>query len=220
MSVTVSRALASLGIDAPVVLRIAARGKLAGEGHEFATHVEDVEPEAIIVGAPTGANSVLLASGSRDVELSWMSPRGRYEQLCRVLGSASSSGPKLWRLRPIRQPLLIQRRRYIRVRACLDVVLDLDGETVPATTVDISEGGFRVRLPRRDIPDLQRTVVRTVIGRERVAAPGYVVRTIDVDDDSEQTEAVVAFDIGGAGSEAIRRHILHLQLRARAKREP
>ena len=219
MSSTVSRGLASLGLDAPVVLRIATPGKFAGEGHEFATRVEDVEPEVIVVGAPAGANSVLLASGSRDVELSWMSPRGRYEQLCRVLGSASSSGAKLWRLRPIRQPLLIQRRRYIRVRACLDVILDLDGEAVPATTVDISEGGFRVRLPRRDIPELQRTVVRTVIGRERVAASGYVVRTIELDDDTEQTEAVVAFDIG-AGSEAIRRHILHLQLRARAKREP
>ncbi|HEX7105169.1 MAG TPA: PilZ domain-containing protein [Acidothermaceae bacterium] len=219
MSMTMSRGLASPGIDAPVVLRIAASGKLVGEGHEFATQVEDVEADAVVVRAPAGANSVLLASGSRDVELSWMSPRGRYEQPCRVLGSTSSSGNKLWRLRPMRRPMLIQRRRYIRVRACLDVVLDLDGESVPATTVDISEGGFRVRLPRREIPDLQRTVVRTVIGRERVAAPGYVVRTISVDD-GQQTEAVVAFDIGGPGAEAIRRHILHLQLRARAKREP
>lgn len=218
MNMTMSRGLASLGIDAPVVLRIAADGKLVGDGHEYATHVEDLEPEAIVVGAPAGANSVLLASGSRNVELSWMSPRGRYEQLCRVLGSTSSAGAKLWRLRPIRQPLLIQRRRYIRVRARLEVVLDLDGEAVPATTVDISEGGFRVRLSRRDIPDLQRTVIRTVIGRERVDAPGYVVRTIDLDDDGGQTEAVVAFDIGGPGAEAIRRHILHLQLRARAKR--
>jgi hypothetical protein len=219
MSMTMSRGIGALGIDAPVVLRIAAAGKLAGEGHEFATHVEDVEVDTVVVGAPAGARSVLLASGSRDVELSWMSPRGRYQQLCRVLGSAGSTGVKLWRLRPIRQPLLVQRRRYIRVRACLDVVLDLDGDAVPATTVDISEGGFRVRLERREIPELQRTVVHTVIGRERVAAPGYVVRTIDLDDGSEQTEAVVAFDIGGAGSEAIRRHILHLQLRARAKRE-
>jgi c-di-GMP-binding flagellar brake protein YcgR len=219
MSMTMSRGVGALGIDAPVVLRIAAAGKLAGEGHEFATHVEDVEADAIVVGAPAGAKSVLLASGSREVELSWMSPRGRYQQLCRVLGSAGSTGAKLWRLRPIRQPLLVQRRRYIRVRACLDVVLDLDGDAVPATTVDISEGGFRVRLPRRDIPELQRTIVHTVIGRELVAAPGYVVRTIDSDDGSGQTEAVVAFDVGAAGSEAIRRHILHLQLRARAKRE-
>lgn len=214
-----SRGLGSLGIDAPVVLRIAAAGKLAGEGHEFATHVEDVEADAIVVGAPAGANSMLLASGSRDVELSWMSPRGRYEQSCRVLGSSNSAGAKLWRLRPIRQPMLIQRRRYIRVRARLDVVLDLDGESVPATTVDISEGGFRVRLPRRHITELQRTVVRTIIGRERVAAPGYVVRATDLDDESDQTEAVVAFDIGAQGAEAIRRHILHLQLRARAKRD-
>jgi c-di-GMP-binding flagellar brake protein YcgR len=219
MSMTMSRGLGSLGIDAPVVLRIAAAGKLAGEGHEFATHVEDVEADAIVVGAPAGANSMLLASGSRDVELSWMSPRGRYEQPCRVLGSSNSAGAKLWRLRPIRQPMLIQRRRYIRVRARLDVVLDLDGESVPATTVDISEGGFRVRLPRRHITELQRTVVRTIIGRERVAAPGYVVRATDLDDESDQTEAVVAFDIGAQGAEAIRRHILHLQLRARAKRD-
>ncbi|MGH3262028.1 MAG: PilZ domain-containing protein, partial [Trebonia sp.] len=109
---------------------------------------------------------------------------------------------------------LIQRRRYVRVRANVEVTVDLRDTTVAGSTVDVSEGGFRIRVPRVAIPELERTVIRTVIGGARVALPGYVLRTTDVDPD--QTEAVIAFQAGSDDAEAVRRFVLNMRLRARA----
>jgi hypothetical protein len=206
-----------LTVNSPVMVRVAHQ-----HDREFASRIEDLDRGAVIVTAPPGANSAVLASGSRDVELSWLSPRGRYEQPCRLESSGAPaiggpSGGRRWRLRPLRQPILVQRRRYIRVRAKVDVTIDLGDERVAGSTVDVSEGGFRIRVARRDITDSQHTVVRASIGGAEVALAGYVVRTTDADPD--QTEAVIAFQADGTDVEAVRRMVLHLQLRARAARD-
>ena len=205
--------LSMLTVNSPVMVRVAHQ-----HDREFASRIEDLDDDALIVTAPPGARSAVLASGTRDVELSWLSPRGRYEQPCRLEPAGSQGGgmAKHWRLRPLRRPILVQRRRYIRVRANIAVEIEVNGETVPAATVDVSEGGFRVRMARRTITDLQHTVVRTALGGARVALSGYVVRTTDVDQD--QTEAVIAFQADGNDAEAVRRFVLHMQLRARASR--
>lgn len=205
-----------LTVNSPVMVRVAHQ-----HDREFAARIEDLDSGTVIVTAPPGANSAVLASGSRDVELSWLSPRGRYEQQCRLESSGPStnvpSGGRRWRLRPLRQPILVQRRRYIRVRANVDVTIDLGAERLAGSTVDVSEGGFRIRVPRREIADSQHTVVRASIGGTKVALPGYVVRTTDADPDL--TEAVIAFQAHGTDAEAVRRMVLHLQLRARAARD-
>jgi hypothetical protein len=213
MSTAVSPGLSMLAVNSPVMVRVAARA--SQPGHEYTSRIEDLEAGSVVVTAPPGANSVLFASGSREIELSWMSPRGRYEQRCRL--DLTSGAQKQWRLRPLRDAVLIQRRRYIRVSASVDVVIDLRGTKVPGATVDVSEGGFRVRLPRVDIPELEHTVVHAAIGGTQVSIPGYVVRSADAGED--QTEAVIAFDAGGANAAAVRRFILHRQLRARVTRD-
>jgi hypothetical protein len=212
-----SARLSPLAVNSPVMVRVAHQ-----HDREFPSRIEDLDHGAVIVTAPPGANSAVLASGSRDVELSWLSPRGRYEQACRLESNGgptgnNASGGRRWRLRPLRQPILVQRRRYIRVRADVDVRIDLGTETVRGSTVDVSEGGFRIRLERREIPDVQHVVVRATIGGTGVALSGYVVRTTNVDPDL--TEAVIAFQADGSDAEAIRRLVLHLQLRARAVRD-
>lgn len=202
-----------LAVNSPVMVRVAT--KASQPGHEYPSRIEDLEIDSVVVTAPPGANSVLFGSGTRDIELSWMSPRGRYEQCCRV--ELTDGALKQWRLRPLRAAVLIQRRRYIRVSARVDVTIEVCGMTVSGATVDVSEGGFRVRLPRMEIPELQHTVVHAAIAGGHVAIPGYVVRSADADDD--ETEAVIAFDAGGTDAEAVRRFILHRQLRARATRD-
>lgn len=213
MNPTGSDGPSALTVNSPVMVRVAHQ-----HDREFASRIEGLDNGAVIVAAPPGANSAVLASGTREVELAWLSPRGRYEQACRL--EASQPGPagaRRWRLRPLRQPLLVQRRRYIRVRANIDVTVELDGESVGAATVDVSEGGFRIRMPRRQFPQSQHTVVRAHIGGAEVALSGYVVRTTEVDPD--QTEAVIAFQAAGNDAAAVRRFVLHMQLRARASRD-
>jgi PilZ domain len=196
--------------NAPVLVRV-------GNQHdrEYTSRIEDVETDAITINSPTGASAALLASGSREVDLLWLSPRGRYEQRCVVVEHASG-GQKQWRLRPVRRAVLIQRRRYVRVAAQVPVRIMVAGHEVPGLTVDVSEGGFRVRLPRQVIPDLAFTTVMAQIGGVHVAASGYVLRTNDAPPD--RTDAVIAFDAGTGEVEAIRRFVLNAQLRARAAR--
>ena len=214
MSEAMSPGPVMLTVNSPVMVRFAHQ-----HDREFASRIEDLDEGAVIVIAPPGANSAVLASGTREVELAWLSPRGRYEQSCRLESSqpGHAGGSRHWRLRPLRQPILVQRRRYIRVRATVDITIDLDGESVGAATIDVSEGGFRVRMPRRDVPELQHTVVHARIGGAQVALAGYVVRTTEVEPD--QTEAVIAFQADGNDAEAVRRFVLHMQLRARASRD-
>ena len=54
------------------------------------------------------------------------------------------------------------------------------------------------------------------MGGANIAILGYVLRSIDVL--ANQTEAVIAFEADGTGTDAIRRFVLNTQLRARAER--
>jgi hypothetical protein len=199
----------TLCLDARVHVRVA-----NAHGREFSSRIEDLAADGIVITSPPGASAALLASGSREVELSWMSPRGRYEQRCVLV--EHPSGVRQWRLRPVRRAVLIQRRRYVRIPAAVDVDVLVDGDELPGTTVDVSEGGFRVRLPRHPISELAYTVVKATIGGTHIAVPGYVLRAVDVP--SDQTEAVIAFEANGGDAAAIRRFVLNAQLRARALR--
>ena len=87
---------------------------------------------------------------------------------------------------------------------------------ISGTTVDVSEGGFRVRLPRRRIAELSPTIVQASVNGAAVAVPGLVLRTTDVN--SDECEAVIAFDATGAQTEAVRKLVLHLQVRNRVGR--
>jgi hypothetical protein len=203
----------SLAPHLPVLVRMVDQ-----HGREYAARIESVDATTITITAPTGASAALLASGRRDVDLSWLSPRGRYEMRCALIDTNAGKGGSTghWQLRPDRRPVLIQRRRYVRVAAEVDVQVIVDGTETPATTIDISEGGFRVRLPRRAIEPLARTTVRATMGGANIAILGYVLRSIDVL--ANETEAVIAFEADGVGTEAIRRFVLNTQLRARAQR--
>jgi len=184
-------------------------------GREYASRIESVDATTITITSPAGASAALLASGRREVDISWLSPRGRYEQRCALIDTGARRTGQ-WLLQPSRRPVLIQRRRYVRVTAEVDVQVVVDGTETPATTIDISEGGFRVRLPRRAIEPLARTTVRATMGGANIAILGYVLRSIDVL--ANETEAVIAFEADGSGTDAIRRFVLNTQLRTRAER--
>jgi hypothetical protein len=184
-------------------------------GREYASRIESVDATTITITSPAGASAALLASGRREVDISWLSPRGRYEQRCALIDTGARRTGQ-WLLQPSRRPVLIQRRRYVRVTAEVDVHVVVDGTETPATTIDISEGGFRVRLPRRAIEPLARTTVRATMGGANIAILGYVLRSIDVL--ANETEAVIAFEADGSGTDAIRRFVLNTQLRTRAER--
>ena len=196
-----------LSLNALVSLRI------GDDDIDYPSRIEDIEADTVVVAAPTGANAALFETGNREVELSWVSPRGRYQQHCELVEHISSR-PRLWRLRPLDHAVLIQRRRFVRARAAVAVLLFFPGVVVPGTTIDISEGGFRVRIARRNIEELTPTTIHATIGGTHLEIQGHVIRTSVTD--LGQTEVVVAFDADNRESDAIRRFVFELQLRARA----
>jgi c-di-GMP-binding flagellar brake protein YcgR len=197
-----------LSVNALVAVR------LAEHDTEYSSRIEDIEGGTLIVAAPPGANAALLATGERDVELSWVTPRGRYEQRCALVEHINNGGLKQWRLRPTGEAKLIQRRRYVRVPAALAVLLVMPGEVMTATTVDVSEGGFRVRMPRCDIAEHTPVGIQVNMGGSQLELRGIVLRTAE--SEHRQTEAVLSFEPTDKESDAIRRFVFQMQLRARA----
>jgi hypothetical protein len=210
----------ALAGDAPVTVRVA--GGTAASAVEFPAHISEVQPDAVVVLMAAGAIPALLASGSREVELAWASVAGRHEQRCRV--QTSQGIPRRWRLTPLGAPILLQRRRYVRVPARIGVVVEIGGRRLSGTTVEISEGGFRLRIPAIEVSARQKASVRLVIAEHLVSLAGEVVRARNATPASESpagnaaTELVIAFAPTGEAAAALRRLITHRQLRNRALR--
>jgi hypothetical protein len=194
---------------------------------EYTARIADFDVDEIVIRAPAGGSAALLASGAREVDLSWLSRRGRYEQRCVVVehstpgvvgvaGHKQGTAGKLWRLRPVRRPVLIQRRRHIRVPAKLPVRVVIGSHETSGVTVDISEGGFRVRLPRQELPVFAHAIVHATWGGVRIAVPGYVLRTTDAA--PHHTDAVIGFDGPATDADAIRRLVLNATLRSSGRR--
>jgi PilZ domain len=203
----------TLALHAPVLVRLA-----DSRDHEYTARIADFDVDEIVISAPAGGSAALLASAAREVDIAWLSRRGRYEQRCIVVehSVAVQVGQRQWRLRPVRRPVLIQRRRHIRVSAKLPVRVVIGSQATAGVTIDISEGGFRVRLPRQDLPDLAHATVHATMGAARVAVSGYVVRAIDAL--PNHTDAVIAFDAAGTDADAIRRLVLNAKLQSKTTR--
>jgi hypothetical protein len=212
----------ALAGDAPVTVRVS--GGTAAPALEFPARISEVQPDAVVVLMAAGATPALLASGSREVELAWASAAGRHEQRCRV--QAGHGSRRHWRLTPLGAPILLQRRRYLRVAASIDVVVEIGGRRLSGTTVEVSEGGFRLRIPVTTVSEQQPASVRLVIADHLVTLTGDVVRARDVSPPglrsagTAATELVIAFAPTGEAAEALRRLILNRQLRNRATRGP
>jgi hypothetical protein len=221
----------NLAPNAPVFVRLVGgrENEQPERGHhggypEYTARIADVDVDEIVIRAPAGGSAALLASGAREIDLAWLSRRGRYEQRCVVVehsatgvaGQRQVTAGKLWRLRPVRRPVLIQRRRHIRVPAKLPVRVVIGSQATSGVTVDISEGGFRVRLPRQELPAFAHAIVHATLGGVRVAVPGYVLRTTDAA--PHHTDAVIGFDGAATDAEGIRRLVLNATLRSKRRR--
>lgn len=187
--------------------------RIGDDTTDYPSRVEGIDADTVLVAAPIGAPAALMESGGRVVEVSWPSKRGRHCQRC-LLVERTSGRSRLWRLRPTGEPELLQRRRFVRARATIPVVVALPGATVPGVTVDLSEGGMRIRIERCVVPDETPVHVQIVLDGDELALAGQVVRALG----SERgwVELVVTFDTECRETDAIRRFVFELQLRARA----
>jgi hypothetical protein len=179
-----------------------------------------VEEDALVL-EPTGRRDALTRPGTGLV-LHWTAARGLYQ----VPAVLVAVGPR-WRVRPVEDPVLVQRRRYARaaVQAPVAVVPapEEDHRVVGGWLVDLGEGGVRAHLELDESLDAGTAVqVHVTLEEEPLALAGRVLRITDPRGlraigtaTARLVEVVVAFDEPVDHAASIRRSVLREQARAR-----
>ena len=178
--------------------------------------VDDVRaPEQLHLRVPvqrTGEPAPEVPVGSA-VSLSWTSPAGQHV-LPSTLVALPETKVRLWKLEPEADPLVVQRREYVRVPETLRVSLRRGDELWIAGLCDLSEGGARcVVLTPNDLSPGDVLTVTVTIDDRQLDLPGAVV---GVDQQDERTLARVRFEELGRDADVLRRRVLEQQRRARA----
>lgn len=138
--------------------------RLADDETEFPTRVEDVGPDQLALATPSvGLGFVDVLEQDNRLFVTWTVATGRREFPARLLRSETSPVP-MWYVAPTGPTVAIQRRRFARVQTSGAFEIVLAGEPLPATLLDLSEGGLRctVRKPvqiERYVPVVARLVV-------------------------------------------------------------
>ncbi len=185
---------------------------VAGDTIELPSRIEDIDEKSLLVAIPAHGPRVLDESGTDEVDLHWVSIRGRYQQPALVVERVDQ--PLLqWRLEPYGEPQLVQRREYVRVSTALPIEIEHRGEVADGTTVDISEGGFRVLTDAADLAPGSELILRVTIDDKALVIPGQVLRTVHAL--HSRNEVVVVFHYPGQYGDVIRRYVFKMQVRMR-----
>ncbi|HUY85860.1 MAG TPA: PilZ domain-containing protein, partial [Acidimicrobiales bacterium] len=106
----------------------------------------DTTGDSIRIVAPggKGKGGVITEIGDR-ITLTWVLPNGIAKLHTTFLSRDDdpSAAPTSWRLEPISDVQVVERRRSYRARSRQHVALRLDSGALPAVLVDVSEGGMR-----------------------------------------------------------------------------
>jgi hypothetical protein len=186
----------------PVTLR-------GADGSELRGRVHDVDGQQVVLGVP---EDQLLPPVGADVAVRWSSWRGLHE----CVGVRVADGESL-RVE-LHEPTCLQRREFARVAASVPVRLHLlDGSTVDAVSLDLSEGGLRLVL--HDCPPLpDDLVVELAFLPGCEPQPARIVRRDDgdtTDTTDPATTLAVAFIPPVRPARALRSDVLARQARAR-----
>lgn len=163
---------------------------------------------------PSGAPTPEVAIGA-SVAVRWTSAAGQH-----VLPSTLVEHPRtrtrLWKLAPDSEPVVIQRRNYVRVPETLRVTLRRGDELWIAGLCDLSEGGARCAvLTPNDLSEGDSLHMLLTLGEHELDLPAAVIG-VAVDDERRRTTARLRFDVLGREADLLRHRVLELQRRARA----
>lgn len=188
--------------------------RLADDETEFPTRVEDVGPDQLALATPSvGLGFVDVLEQDNRLFVTWTVANGRREFPARLLRSETSPVP-MWYVAPTGPTVAIQRRRFARVQTSGAFEIVLADEPLPATLLDLSEGGLRctVRKPvqiERYVP----VVARLSFLPQPAEAPGQVIRVIE---QPEVLDVGITFDDPAALGDEIRKFVFAVQLQQRA----
>lgn len=184
-----------------------------------ASRVEGQFAGDLLIAAPRFTGDLDPVRAGLPVLLRWVGPRGALS-LATELVEVRRGQLTIWRVRPVGQVLISQRRDFARAPLSTPITLvPVVEELVLVTTgslVDLSEGGLRARVSGR--PFISGTAVEAHLELEGVPVTfeAQVLRSGDFDRTSE-THEVVLLIVAGPHGERIRRVVLRQQMLARRR---
>lgn len=176
------------------------------------TRVEDSEGPVLHLAEPQD----MTARSGQTVHVRWITPRGLAELTATVEARSSQGAMAMWRVRAAAAPEVQQRRRFVRARALLHVDIEweegLGLQRVPATSVDISEGGIQmVTLGTDDVAVGRAVVVAVDLDGEQVRLNGDVLQS-RVRPDGSRSVIVRFVGVRSGDADRVRRYVFRAQM--------
>lgn len=148
------------------------------------------------------------------LRLGWPAPTGYHVLPVRLTGVPEVRG-RLWRLLPLGDVEVLQRREFVRVRDSLAVVLHREGSSWPASVCDLSEGGARCVLTDcTPLEEGDHVQMEAEINGESIRVDARVVAVEAMR--GSTTGARLRFAELRHEGDVLRRRVLDVQRRARA----
>lgn len=184
------------------------------------SRVEDVEDGDLCIAAPAYEGDVEPPRATDRMVLHWTGVRGVHALPASFVELQRQGAGRLprWRVRPVGNVELVQRRRFVRSPVSDAVaVVPVEGQlarVVAGSLVDLGEGGIRARFDALS-PLAEATEVQVHLSlRDRsVILVGTVLRCLPiVVDGARGHEAVIVFEPTEQEGDLIRREVLHQQV--------
>lgn len=176
------------------------------------TRVEDSDDDVLHLAEPQG----LVARSGQTVHVRWITPRGLAELTTTLEARSTHAAMSMWRVRSAAEPEVQQRRRFVRARAMLQVEIEweegLGLQRVPATSVDISEGGIQmVTLGSDDVAVGRAVVVAVDLDGEQVRLNGDVLQS-RIRPDGSRSVIVRFVGVRSGDADRVRRYVFRAQM--------
>ncbi|GAA1794849.1 PilZ domain-containing protein [Planosporangium flavigriseum] len=196
------------------------------DGSEHESRIEMIEGNKLVVTAPMHQTVEVPEIGSA-VSLSWSAgPRGRYAVDTKLVSTSRVEGvpTRCWTLTVLSEPVLQQRRRYVRAGGGESVGVRSTERDVmlSGSANDISEGGVRFHVsgvkPGDEtwvrLNDDEAVTVVVHLDEEMLDADGWVLRTIE-DHITSTVDMIVTLNLVERQAEMVRRYVMRQQILAR-----
>jgi c-di-GMP-binding flagellar brake protein YcgR len=166
-----------------------------GRRHIFYSRIEDIGRRSMTIAAPYRRGFYLPPSAGREMGVRIAADTCAYLYKATLLSHNVDPVP-VWVITPPADVKKIQMRSHVRIRAVLDVTLELveeKGGVIATLTRDISAGGLKVALLRPLVAGTRVKVIINLPGMGVVEALGEVIRDIPPEEPGERRTAAVKF---------------------------
>ena len=181
------------------------------------SRVDEIDRPEIVIAAPTGRFGELVMPPAGDqVLVHWPADRGVGELHGKIAATTRGRLPS-WRVRGMGEPVVVQRRRFVRAPVTMPVTLVGDDGVDVLSTIDLSEGGTALLWPAGSPPPGPDQDLTLVLDLEDATAevPGRVLRVAETGAGAHRV-AVAFVDVAAPVADRIRRFVFAALTRERA----